>query len=363
MWRLFMALFALPFVLFADGEGVTKGALPETDEVYRVLRKGLRYLAQSQRRDGSLGVQYEVAVTSLAGLAFLGSGSTYARGEFSDNIRRAVKFVLDHQDRTGFFAEANFAHSLMHTHGYATLFLTQVYGSGPPQFRRRLRGAIQRAIRVIIRSQYKNGGWGYFPRDFDDWRGDEPELSLTVTQVQALRAARNAGFHIPKRVIKKGVEFIKRFMTKRGGHYLWQGCDWYTLTLQVTGAAVLNSYGLYKPDEEPKLKMALRMVEKALRRELAAGGAGMDAVEWVWYGNLYLAQTCWQAGDALWKLYWKSTFRKLKRLQTQNGLWRQTDPVHIPPWSFEEQMGADYRTAVACLILEIPLSYLPIFQR
>ena len=47
------------------------------------------------------------------------------------------------------------------------------------------------AIVLISRSQSRDGGWLYTPDDAGD------EGSVTITQVQALRACRDAGISVP----------------------------------------------------------------------------------------------------------------------------------------------------------------------
>ena len=57
-----------------------------------------------------------------------------------------------------------------------------------------------RAVKYTINAQSSRGGW-YYTSKADGH--DHDEGSVTITQVQALRAARNAGIPVPKEVIKK----------------------------------------------------------------------------------------------------------------------------------------------------------------
>ena len=65
---------------------IPKGALemmtPETNDA---IKKGLAWLARTQNADGSFGsgtYRGNIAVTSLAGLAFMASGSSPGRGPY-----------------------------------------------------------------------------------------------------------------------------------------------------------------------------------------------------------------------------------------------------------------------------------------
>src|SRR5262245_6445092 len=94
--------------------------------------KGLDFLAKRQVNDGSFGsagYSQSVAVCALSGMAFLSSGSTPGRGKFGGNLGRAVDFILDHTDESGFISVAGSAtHGPMYGHGFATMFLAEAYG-------------------------------------------------------------------------------------------------------------------------------------------------------------------------------------------------------------------------------------------
>ena len=66
-------------------------------------------------------------ITALSGLAFMEGGNLPGRGKYGENVRSAVE--LHPQLRAGIrpaFAEQ--AHGVMYSHGFATLFLAEVYG-------------------------------------------------------------------------------------------------------------------------------------------------------------------------------------------------------------------------------------------
>ena len=48
----------------------------------------------------------------------------------------------------------------MYGHGFATLFLAEVYGMSPNE---ELHGALEKAVKLIVDSQNEEGGWRYFP--------------------------------------------------------------------------------------------------------------------------------------------------------------------------------------------------------
>ncbi|MGC4003655.1 MAG: hypothetical protein QM811_11225 [Pirellulales bacterium] len=68
------------------------------------------------------------------------------------------------------------------------------------------------------------------------------------------------------------------------------------------------------------------------------------------YGHYYAVQAMWQAGGEYWSRWYPAVREALVRRQLENGSWN--DPI-----------CNEYGTAMACVILQMPNTYLPIFQR
>src|SRR5208337_3873735 len=170
-------------------EGTMEMLTPDTDGA---IQSGLAWLAKSQNADGSFGTgtyRGNIAVTSLAGLAFMSAGSSPGRGPHGSQIDKALAFVMENTSPSGFIAVASSStHGPMYSHGFGTLFLAEAYGM---THRPEIREKLQKAVRLIIDTQNNEGGWRYQPvrRDAD--------LSVTICQINALRAARNAGLYVP----------------------------------------------------------------------------------------------------------------------------------------------------------------------
>ena len=82
----------------------------------------------------------------------------------------------------------------MYGHGFATLFLGEVYGmTGDETVKEKL----QKAVRLIQKTQNSEGGWRYQPVPYD------ADISVTICQIMALARARDAGIKVEKEVIDK----------------------------------------------------------------------------------------------------------------------------------------------------------------
>jgi hypothetical protein len=170
-------------------EGAAEQVTPETD---RAIESGLAWLGKQQNSDGSFGsgaYRGNIAVTSLAGLAFMGNGSSPGRGPYGSQVDKALQYVLDNTSNAGFIAVSNAGtHGPMYSHGFGALFLAEAYGMS---HKVEIREKLTNAIRLIIDTQNREGGWRYQPVPND------ADISVTICQINALRAARNAGLYVP----------------------------------------------------------------------------------------------------------------------------------------------------------------------
>lgn len=327
-----------------------------TQEVAGAVRRGLKYLAETQNQDGSWGQQFQVASTSFAGLAMLANGSTTNRGRYAKNLKKAVEYMLGCQQASGYYKDNS---SRMHGQGFATMFMAEVYGmsnSGsirePDDFTKKIKDSLDRAIDVICHSQATCGGFPYTPTAK---RGTEHEGSITVCCVEGMRAARNAGISVPKTNIDEAVDYMKktygngsfayRLGTQPGGSY----------ALSAAGACVLIATG---DTSEPVMKMINECID--FMWNFAPGnGANAYVTGHYFYSHFYAAQAYHFRGGRDWQNWYKGMKRVL--LSEQISLDGDRQGYWNSPGS---EAGGDtaFSTGIALLILQMPNEYLPIFQ-
>jgi hypothetical protein len=200
-------------------EGAANNALEDeiTPELDGAVNRGLAWLAREQHEDGSFGEGgwgRNVAVTSLAALAFMADGHLPGRGEYGQVVEGALRYVMESTSESGLLAGEG-APSPMYGHGFAALFLGEIYGmtgGGPDTAQAaRLHETLVKAVRLIERSQNPQGGWRYNPVPTD------ADVSVTICQVMALRSARSAGVEVSKEVIDKAIEYGQRSQNPDGG--------------------------------------------------------------------------------------------------------------------------------------------------
>jgi len=217
MKRLSLICVAALVTLGAQAQRARAEELPPKYQA--AVNKGLEWLAKQQYRDGhwdANGGQYPMAMTALAGMALLMEGSTIREGKYADKIRRAVDWFISRSQRNGLLGNPNNPMEggrYMYGHGFGTLFLASVYGEEEDADRRKkLEDVLTRAVQFIGEAQSTTGGWNYVSNK--DGGGDGHEGSVTITQMQALRAARIAS-DPAMHVVLKAYPF-----EPRTGHYI-----------------------------------------------------------------------------------------------------------------------------------------------
>lgn len=299
-----------------------------------VIDKGLAWLARQQAADGSFGDMSHygphVGITGLAGLAFMADGNMPGRGRYGHVVEGALNFVLNHSSESGLIA-AETTHGPMYGHGFATLFVAEVYGMSPkPEVRETLR----KAIRLIVNTQNDEGGWRYQPVRND------ADISVTICQIMALRAARNAGIYVDKGVIDRAVDYVKISQNPDGGFRYMTSSGGSAFARSAAGVAALQYAGVYGGDE----------VERGLEYVKRFAPPQDQTVGHYFYGHYYAAQAMFLAGDKHWRMWWPAIRNELVEKQEPEGCWRG-------------QAGQEYGTAMALIILQMPNRLLPIFQK
>jgi hypothetical protein len=323
-------IFALP----PDAPRITPLESEYTPESRAAIEKGLAWLAAQQAPDGSYGNMSHygphVGISGLAGMAFLSEGSTPGRGRYGLNVDQALKFILAHRSESGLFA-AETSHGPMYGHGFATLFVAEVYGM---THQSDTREALRRAIRLIVDTQNDEGGWRYQPVRAD------ADISVTICQIMALRAARNVGVYVDKEVIDKAIEYVKASQNPDGGFRYMLSSGGSAFARSAAGVASLQYAGIYGGEE----------IERGLEYIRRFTPPNEQTVGHYFYGHYYAAQAMYLAGDRSWQVWWPAIRDELVSKQAPEGYWRG-------------QAGQEYGTAMALIILQMPNRLLPIFQK
>ena len=297
--------------------------------------RALAYLAKIQAPDGSWNGQgngVDVGIVGLGIMSYLSAGHQPDRGRYGEVLRKATDYLCRQAQPTGLIA--NPGHSAgppMYGHGFATLALAELWGMTR---RPDLRDKLERAVRLIINTQNSQGGWRYQPRV------EDADISVTICQIMALRAAANAGIAVPDEVTSHAIAYVKLCSNKKDGGFVYQG-PYGESGEARTGAGVLALYVMGERDS----KECQRGLEY-----LTHITPGEFKEHWA-YAAYYCTQAMFQAGGNHWKSWYPRMSETLMKKQRTDGSWDT------------EGVGRAYCTAMGILTLEVPSGLLPVYQR
>ena len=371
---------------------------PDDLRVKEAVEKGLVHLARIQQPDGSwlnnignkLGETYQVnpdgygkpniGVTAICCMAFIAAGHTPSRGEHRLTVGKGLKFIMQAAEKSQGMGWISLNGTRMYEHSFCTLLLAEVYGMTRDEVvLRHLRGA----TKFIIDSQNQFGAWRYIPNQ------NESDMSVCVCQLQALRAAANVGINVPTKTIEDAKDYVRRSYRVRSNGFNPAGGFMYqlerdydprdTFALTAAGIVALQSAGEYSShsytytDDRTGISVK-RQIDlnksfvylQRLRPEVEEGGPITPTRRWshsygFFYGHYYAAQAFHQyqfsgpSGLRAWQDWNRQNRINFLKMQHPNGAW--TDEIGGDDPEFNS-----YATAMACLILNIPTGFLPVFQ-
>ena len=336
-----LAAIAAPLLRAEEEKPAPSGFQDIIPKQIQAVDKALEWLAKSQGGDGSWGNEgsggsYRMAMTGLAGLAFLSGGHTPGRGKYGRNIERAMKYVMKNQQRNDGLITSADEGQTMYGHGFATTFLAECYGMDPTgEKAEEIKKRLTEAVKLIAKSQSTLGGWYYSPNSGSD------EGSVTITQVQALRACANNGIPVPKKTMENALKYIHKSQNDDGGvRYQANGGGSSSLALSAAGAELLLMAGQYDAKETKKV---VEYLKRNLNPNATQGYHDF-------YTNFYGAQAMHQIGAKDWERYYTAIRQRLITSQAGNGSW-------------SGDVGSTYCTAIGAMILSQPYDYIPIFQK
>jgi len=323
------------------GESTMGGSGPIKDEmtpeVRERIKKGLAWLAKQQRDDGTFGQNQGyggTGIIAIAGLAYMADGNMPGEGPYGREVSRVLDHVLKNCQESGLIAGPGDG-SPMYGHGFATLFLAEAYGQTQ---RADLKEKLQNAVRLLVQTQNKEGGWRYQPQPVD------ADISVTICQIMALRAARNAGVKVPKLTIDRAIDYVKKSQEPDGGFSYTLQSRGSAFPRSAAGLACLYYAGVYEGKE---VENAIKYLAKFIPGDRGNMGAGEYHY---FYGHYYNTQAMFMAGGDAWAKYWPAIRADMLKRQQNDGGW-------------SGEAGNVYATGMALIILQMPNRLLPILQK
>lgn len=333
---------ALAFLVFCGSAplGAQGGERPVVVDAAteRVIDRGLKYLARHQSPNGSWQGRnekerhYPIAMTAYVLMAYQAAGNLPGEGHYGRQVALGVRYLLNAISPEGLIGDERNG-QYMYFHGIATIALAELYGQTHSEA---IRPKLERLVKIIVSSQNQEGGWRYKPVS------GEADISVTVLQVVALRAAKNGGFKVPQATIDDAVNYVRSCYHKPSGGFSYQPGSEPGFARTAAAIYSLQVCGLY---DDPLVKRGSRYLFENFS----------ENQRWFTYGNFYAAPAQYMIGGERWK-EWYEKINKLLLSRVHND-------GDASLWFGNSSVGPTYETAVNVMILAMPYQYIPLYQR
>jgi hypothetical protein len=351
---------------------------------------GLYWLARHQNPDGSWSAaafdrncadgkcsgpgdaRFDVGVSGLSVLAFLGAGYTHlTRASYKDPhtnkvmsfgavVRKGVQWLIDQQDATGRIGPD--VNEYMYNHSIAALALAEAYGLTQAAV---YKGPAQRAIDFVVQAQNPGLGWRYKVRPGDN------DTSCTGWAVMALKSGLISGLAVPHSAFEGARTWIERSTDSTGlvGYNTPGNIDVFVPGANeawcahpsMTAIGVLLRIYIDSNQRDPELTKGAKLIvaDKPVWDE---AGHKIDIYYW-YYATLALFQLQDAGGQQLWR-QWNDAMKTalvphqaVRSAGCADGSW----PPEVDRWGFAG--GRVYMTAINTMTLEVYYRYESVFGR
>ncbi len=353
------------------------GATPESE---RMVSAGLDWLKRHQEDDGSWSCSnfrrrckevndnpyrcenkgnalYDVGVSALAVLAFLGAGRTDADGPDTDTVQRGLSWLKSQQDARGLIGSTE-DQRYMYGHVIATNVMVEAAALNPAGG---WRACADKALDYLLKMQAKKQGWRYGEKSQDS------DVTVTAWAVMALKTADVAHIRSATSVIGDASNFVKSvtdektfhvgYLSKMDGPFRLdeQGERFPKSESESTTACgmVIKILG----GEEPRISSLIRAQSKRCLDKPPAWKRDEGVID-IYYWHFATLAMFQLAGEE-WMTWRNAIFDAAQRAQVSEGCARGSfDP--LDPWT--RFGGRIYSTAMMTLTLESGYRYGRLFK-
>jgi hypothetical protein len=315
--------------------------------------------------------QFDVGVTGLALLAFLGNGTTHtSRLSYMDPIsgqrvtpgkvvKAGLDWLISRQDSDGCIGARSGEH--MYNHAIGALALAEAYGLSTAAVYKQ---PAQKAIDFLVEAQNPGLGWRYTARPGAN------DTSVTGWAVMALKSAYISGLTVPRGAFDGARAWIDRVTDSSDGSvgYTGQGVtdvfvegkneQWRSRPSMTAIGLLLRIY-IDSNQRDPILAKSARLLVSDLPQWDEAKHE-VDSYYW-YYATLALFQYQDGGGHTYWK-QWNEAMKKalvpsqkVRKDGCQDGSWSP----EADRWGFAG--GRVYVTAVNTMSLEVYYRYKLVF--
>ncbi|MFT5302215.1 MAG: hypothetical protein ACI87E_003812 [Mariniblastus sp.] len=281
--------------------------------------------------------------TALALLPLLGAGHTHQTGEYKEQVKRGLEYLISRGKRGQKGVSFLEPGGSMYSHGLVAIVFCEAYGMTKDPV---LLPYAQGTLWFIEYAQDPiGGGWRYRPREPGD-------TSVVGWQLMALKSGKISGLNVNPQTYKLVEKFLDSVSTSAGAYY------GYAAPPRGMPANACSAVGLlcrmYLGWGKSVPGMVDGVANLADRGPSVNLGDGIDM-----YYNYYATQTMKHIGGRQW-VDWNNIMRNFLVAS------QETEGNEAGSWHFNDghasvKGGRLYSTSLACMTLEVYYRYLPLY--
>jgi hypothetical protein len=196
------------------------------------------------------------AATGLSLLPFLGAGFTHRDGKYQEVVRKGIDYLLESQRRdtrsskVGSWMEPT---GFMYSHGIASMAICEAYAMTEDP---KLKPAAQAGLNFIAMAQHSGGGWRYQP-------GQPGDMSMLGWHLMALKSGQLAELGVDRKCFSGAERFIESLRINSGGAYGYESPMSNGHDRCTTAIAALGLYYLARDNQSIELQAAVKLISQA----------------------------------------------------------------------------------------------------
>jgi hypothetical protein len=290
--------------------------------------------------------KWDVRMTGLALMAFLGAGHTHMGGDHPRTVRRGLEWLKKSQVSSGYFSGDHTPR--LYSHAAATIAMCEAFLMTRDC---RLRASAQKGVDYMVARQHRGGGWG--------WAKDESRTTVSGWYLVALVTAREAGLKVPASAIVRFRSFLDDVTRTEPANQIGTNYELLRPKTQVGealsvvdhddvasgGNSLSTAIGLWSrllsggEGRDPRVQGAFASLARSLP---GVGKTPAKPDERIFFGS----QAALMGGGKLWANWNPAMQQGLLSIQVRDkcerGSWKPSDDTH----------GRVFSTALGALTLE-----------
>jgi hypothetical protein len=314
--------------------------------------------------DGTGSPQFDVGVTGLALLAFLGAGNTHREGKYRKTVKAGLRYLVEQQGRDGNFGiESNGKYT--YDHIIATLAMVEAYALTKDYM---FKSSAEKSLEFMYGIRNPGAAWRYAPFDPEMVPGKTNDMSVTGWAILAMTLAKEYGMPLDETALEDSMLFLEEMtdpVTGITGYYDRGGGParepgamaerWpYDQSESMTAVGVLCRIfadpDLTRPNNAEMVDLGAKVIAELPPVWTDDLPGRRDFYYW-YYGTYAL----YQVGGPEWKEWEKTLIPAIAEHQYREGEMQGSWDPQEDPWG--KYGGRVYSTAILALCMEVFYRY------